>query len=89
MKEIILFHEYEIMSVAFFANELHLSPNYFDYLVKKKIGKLTKEYIQSRLIESAKEKVYGTNKEVSEIPYELGVKYTQHFSCLFKKKVGP
>jgi len=62
LKEIILFHEYEIMSVVFFADELHLSPNYFDDLVKKKIGKLTQEYIQSSLIESAKEKIYGTNK---------------------------
>jgi len=36
----------------------------------------------------AKERVFDMNKSVSEIAYELGFKYPQHFTRLFKQKVG-
>lgn len=75
-------------SVSHFANQLHLSSNYFGDLIKKETGKSAREYIQSKLIEIAKEKFFDRNKSVSEIAYELGFKYPQHFSRLFKSKVG-
>lgn len=75
-------------SVNYFAEQLHLSPNYFGDLVKKETGKSAQEYIQDKLVEIAKEKVFDPNKSVSEIAYELGFKYPQHFSRLFKKQVG-
>jgi AraC-like DNA-binding protein len=75
-------------SVGYFADQLHLSPNYFGDLVKKETGYSAQEYIQNKLIEVAKEKVFDPNKSVSEIAYELGFKYPQHFSRLFKKRVG-
>jgi AraC-like DNA-binding protein len=40
------------------------------------------------LIDVAKEKIFNINKSVSEIAYELGFKYPQHFTRLFKQKVG-
>ncbi|WP_339723697.1 AraC family transcriptional regulator [Maribacter stanieri] len=75
-------------SVGYFAGQLHLSSNYFGDLVKKETGKSAQEYIQIKLIDVAKEKVFDPNKSVSEIAYELGFKYPQHFSRLFKQKVG-
>jgi AraC-like DNA-binding protein len=57
-------------------------------LVKKETGRSALDYIQTRLIEEAKERVFDYNKSVSEIAYELGFKYPQHFSRLFKQKVG-
>ncbi|HEY5773942.1 MAG TPA: helix-turn-helix domain-containing protein [Chitinophagaceae bacterium] len=36
----------------------------------------------------AKEKIFDQSKSVSEIAYELGFKYPQHFTRLFKQKVG-
>ncbi|MEC7771324.1 MAG: helix-turn-helix transcriptional regulator [Bacteroidota bacterium] len=75
-------------SVAYFAEQLHLSSNYFGDLVKKETGYSAQEYIQNKLIDVAKEKVFDPNKSVSEIAYELGFKYPQHFSRLFKSKVG-
>jgi AraC family transcriptional activator of pobA len=36
----------------------------------------------------AKEKVFDLSKTVSEIAYELGFKYPQHFSRSFKQHVG-
>ena len=75
-------------SVAWFADELHLSAGYFGDLVKKETGRTAQEYIQSKVIDVAKEKIFDQSKSVSEIAYELGFKYPQHFSRLFKKRVG-
>lgn len=75
-------------SVAYCANELHLSAGYFGDLVKKETGKTAQEYIQSKIIDVAKEKIFDLNKSVGEIAYELGFKYPQHFTRLFKQKVG-
>lgn len=75
-------------SVAYCAGELNLSPNYFGDLVKKETGKSPQEYIQSKIIDVAKERIFDISKSVSEIAYELGFRYPQHFTRLFKQKVG-
>jgi AraC-like DNA-binding protein len=75
-------------SVAYCAGELNLSPNYFGDLIKKETGKTAQEYIQSKLIDVAKERIFDQSKSVSQIAYELGFKYPQHFTRLFKQKVG-
>ncbi|MFI5137642.1 MAG: helix-turn-helix domain-containing protein [Sphingobacteriales bacterium] len=36
----------------------------------------------------AKEKVFDTSKTVSQVAYELGFKYPQHFARLFRQHVG-
>ena len=75
-------------SVAYFADELHLSANYFGDLIKKETGQSAKDYIQNKTIEVAKSSIFESDKTVNEIAYELGFKYPQHFSRLFKDKVG-
>jgi len=75
-------------SVAWCADEMHLSPNYFGDLVKKETGRSAQEYIQAKLMDVAKEKIFDRNKSVSEVAYELGFKYPQHFTRLFKQRVG-
>ncbi len=75
-------------SVAYCAGELNLSPNYFGDLVKKETGKSAQDYIQEKLIGVAKEKVFDTSKSISEIAHEMGFKYPQHFTRLFKQRVG-
>ncbi len=75
-------------SVVFFADKLHLSANYFGDLVKKETGKSPKEHIQLKVINLAKERIYNADKNISEIAFELGFKYPQHFSRMFKKNTG-
>ncbi len=75
-------------SVAYCASELNLSANYFGDLIKKETGRSAHEYIQAKLIDVAKERIYDVNKSVSEIAYGLGFKYPQHFSRVFKQYVG-
>jgi AraC-like DNA-binding protein len=75
-------------SVAYCADILHLSPNYFGELIKKETGKSAHDYIQEKIIDLAKEKIFDLNKSVSEIAYGLGFKYPQHFTRLFKQRTG-
>ncbi|MGL6179877.1 MAG: helix-turn-helix domain-containing protein [Tannerellaceae bacterium] len=75
-------------TVKFCAEKLNLSANYLGDLLKKETGKSAKEHIQLSLIELAKERLYDTNRSISEIAYELGFEYPQYFSRLFKKRTG-
>lgn len=75
-------------TVSYFAVELHLSANYFGDLIKKETGKSAKEYIHYKIIDLAKNKTLDTSKTVNEIAYELGFKYPQHFTRLFKNLTG-
>lgn len=75
-------------SVNYCADKLHLSANYFGDLIKKETGKSAQEYIQSKVIDVAKERVFDHSKSISEVAYELGFKYPQHFTRFFKQKVG-
>ncbi|MFP3596874.1 helix-turn-helix domain-containing protein [Chryseobacterium sp. SIMBA_029] len=75
-------------AVAYCADELNLSANYFGDLIKKETGKTAQEYIQSKVIEVAKARIFDVDKSISEIAYELGFKYPQHFTRLFKQKTG-
>ncbi|MFR0678967.1 helix-turn-helix domain-containing protein [Dysgonomonas mossii] len=75
-------------SVSYFADKLHLSANYFGGLIKKETGCSAREYIQSRIIDIAKERILNLDKSIVEVSLELGYKYPHHFSRLFKKKTG-
>jgi AraC family transcriptional activator of pobA len=75
-------------SVAYCASELNLSAGYFGDLIKKETGKSAQEYIQTKVIDVAKERIFDIDKSISEVAYELGFKYPQHFTRLFKQKVG-
>ena len=75
-------------SVTYCAGELNLSANYFGDLIKKETGKTAQEYIQAKVIDLAKERIFDQSKSVSQIAYDLGFKYPQHFIRLFKQRVG-
>jgi len=75
-------------SVSWCAEQLHLSANYFGDLIKKETGTTALDYIQSKLIDEAKAKMFGTSKTINDIATELGFKYQQHFTRLFKQKTG-
>ncbi len=75
-------------SVAWCAAQLNLSANYFGDLIKKETGISPQEYIQSKVIDLAKEKIFDIEKSIGQIAYSLGFKYPQHFTRLFKQKTG-
>jgi AraC family transcriptional regulator, transcriptional activator of pobA len=75
-------------SIEYFAAKLNLSASYLTDLLKKEIGKTTKEYLQIQVIEKAKNKLLNSADTVSEIAYSLGFEYPQYFNRLFKDKTG-
>ncbi|WP_418990682.1 helix-turn-helix domain-containing protein [Alistipes sp.] len=75
-------------TVRFCAGELCLSANYFGDLVKKETGKTAQEYIQLKLVDTAKERVLDPAKSIGHVAWELGFQYPQHFTRLFKKHTG-
>ncbi|HPT22605.1 MAG TPA: helix-turn-helix transcriptional regulator [Bacteroidales bacterium] len=77
-----------IPTVGYIADKLNLSANYFGDLVKKETGKSALEYIHLKIINIAKDKILDPGKSISEIAYELGFRYPQHFTRMFKKKTG-
>lgn len=80
--------EQGLPTVKYFADRACLSPNYFGDLVKKETGRTAQEYIQDKLINIAKEEILSQTRNVSEIAYRLGFQYPQHFTRIFKKRVG-
>lgn len=75
-------------SVKYFADMAHLSPNYFGDLVKKETGCSAQELIRSKVVERGKDLLLSTGLSVSEIAYNLGFSYPQHFSRMFRQVAG-
>lgn len=75
-------------SVQYCADKLCLSPNYLSDLLRKETGMSALKHIQMKMIDVAKERLFGTRDTVSEIAYALGFPYPQHFSRWFKKMTG-
>ena len=75
-------------SVAYCAEQLHLSPNYFGDLIRKETGNTALDYIQSKLIDEARGRIFNASKSINDIASELGFKYQQHFTRLFKQRTG-
>lgn len=80
--------QYGLPTVAWCADNLHLSPNYFGDLVKKYSGRTAQEFIKSAIVDYAKLLLANNSYQVNEIAYKLGFKYPQHFSRLFKHIEG-
>jgi len=67
-------------SVAWCADQLHLSPNYFGDLIKKETGTTALDYVQSKLIDQAKTRIFDEKKTINDVANDLGFKYQQHFT---------
>lgn len=78
----------ELPTVAWFADKLHLSPNYFGDLVKRETGVSAHEYIRQQIIERAKILLADGRMTVSQTAYALGYKYPNHLSRVFKRATG-
>jgi AraC family transcriptional regulator, transcriptional activator of pobA len=74
--------------VKYFAEQLHLSPNYLSDLLNKYTGKTTQEHIHLKLTEKAKALLWGTERSVSQIAFSLGFEHPSHFAKLFKSRTG-
>jgi AraC family transcriptional activator of pobA len=84
-------HYKEEHSSSFYAQLLSITPDHLNRIVKAKLGRTTKEYIQARITIEAKRLLYFTDLTNKEIGYELGFNQPANFSAFFKKctKLSP
>lgn len=75
-------------TVQWCANALNMSAGYLSDMLKKETGMTTQQHIQHFVIDEAKNRLLGSKSQVSQIAYDLGFDYPQHFSKLFKAKTG-
>ena len=77
-----------IPTVQLIAEHLNISANYLSRLLQLLTGQSTKQFIQDKIIDQAKEKLSTTDLSVGEIAYGLGFEHPQSFSKLFKVKTN-
>ncbi|TRX71455.1 AraC family transcriptional regulator [Carboxylicivirga sp. M1479] len=75
-------------TVKYCGAALNLSSNYLSDLLKKETGRNAQEHIHHFIVDRAKTKLLNSTESVSQIAYDLGFEYSQHFSKVFKKKTG-
>ena len=72
-------------STSFYAGRLQISPDHLNRLIKSKVGKTAKEYIQSRISTEAKRLLFFSGLSNKEIGFALGFNEPANFSSFFKK----
>lgn len=76
-----------VPGVQYFAEKMCLSPNYFSDLLKKSTGENAGNFIRNHIIRMAKNRLVASGN-ISQVAYDLGFDYPQHFSRMFKKHTG-
>ncbi len=87
-KSLVDLHHTQWHGTTEYANELNISPDHLNRVIKSLTGKTAKEHIQSRIITAAKRLIYFTDLSSKEIGYELGFSEPGNFSAFFKKCTG-
>lgn len=77
-----------IPTIQYFAEQIHLSPNYLSDLLKKESGRSAKDHINDFIVEKAKYLLLNSNDTISGVAYSLGFNYPHYFSRMFKAKTG-
>ena len=77
-----------IPTVKYCAAVLNISASYLSDLLKKETGRNAQDQIQQFVISRAKNLLLNGDSTISQVAFQLGFDYSQHFSRLFKAKVG-
>ena len=72
----------------FYADEMHISPNYLNKITKSNLGISAFDYITNRIMSEAKVLLRLSKINVSELSYRLGYENPNYFIRLFNKLVG-
>ena len=79
-------HHFSIeRSVQFYANALHIHPNYLNFLMKKYTGMTAKQAIAGHIFLEAKGLLRSSSLTLKEISFKLGFTSPGCFSSFFKK----
>ncbi|HMB01204.1 MAG TPA: PocR ligand-binding domain-containing protein [Spirochaetota bacterium] len=87
-KESVEKHFREDINLEMFARRFDMKLSRFSRLFKEYMGKTFREYLLGIRLEEAKRLLVVTDQSVSDIAYNVGFGDSNHFSIIFKKKVG-
>ncbi|WP_224483578.1 helix-turn-helix domain-containing protein [Robertkochia aurantiaca] len=71
-----------------YAQQLSITPNYLNKLVKTYLSSSTKDFIQNRIIIEAKRRLLNPKNSVKSVAYELGYSNPSQLSKMFKACTG-
>ena len=81
-------HYSQPLSYRDVAKEVFISPSYFLFLFKRETGLTFVDYLTNARIEAAKRLLSSTEKNITEIAYDVGFNNSNYFSSTFRKLVG-
>ncbi|MGN6420206.1 MAG: helix-turn-helix domain-containing protein [Pseudobacter sp.] len=81
-------HFREEKSVAFYARQLHITPNYLNILCQRHFHVPSMFFIQKRITLEAKRMILASETSLKEIAFELGFTDPAYFSNFFKAQTG-
>lgn len=83
-----LAREHGIPTVAWCAEQFHLTPSYFGDIMRRRVGVTPQVYLQNKIIDRAKGMLADDRLSVNDIALALGFEYPNHFARLFRQKTG-
>lgn len=75
-------------NIAFYADQMHLTPNHLSALVRKQTGRSIMQWLNERTILQAKVLLRHTNRPISDIAFELNFTEATLFSRFFRRETG-
>ena len=87
-KEMVNSHYFHWHSASEYANELNVTTDHLNRVVRLLTGKTLKGYIHARILVGAKRLLYFSDQSLKEISYDLGFSEPANFSAFFKKQTG-
>ena len=72
----------------FYADEMHITSNYLNKIIKSNLGISAFDYIANRIMSEAKVLLRLTKINISELAYKLGYENPNYFIRLFSKMEG-
>ncbi|PXW93180.1 two-component system response regulator YesN [Streptohalobacillus salinus] len=88
IKQYVMEHATEDLSLDVLASHVHLSPIYISKLFKEKLGVNYIEFLTTCRIKHAKRLLKADQLSIKEVAYEIGYHDPNYFSKVFKKFTG-
>lgn len=78
----------QLPNVQYFADELHLTPNYLGDIIKHHTDKTAIDTIHEHIVQEAGNLLRDNDMNISQIAFALGFEYPNNFSKFFKNHTG-
>ncbi|GAA0565007.1 helix-turn-helix domain-containing protein [Chitinophaga japonensis] len=72
-------------SPAYYAQQLHVHPNYLNAVIKRITGKTARQLVHQHLLLLSRQMLAQTDKSIKEIAFLLAFREATHFSAFFRK----